>query len=58
MTSAGSQRWARAVAMSSGARARAWGIFSWRMSASRPAGSAGAVVFVVVTGLIGSAPSA
>jgi hypothetical protein len=43
MTSAGSQRWARAVAISSGASARAWGIFNCRISASSSAGSTGAL---------------
>ncbi|VMP72488.1 Uncharacterised protein [Streptococcus pneumoniae] len=52
-TSAGSQRWARAVASTSAAIPRAWGIFSCRNSASKSAGSAGAAVFGVwmLTGL-------
>lgn len=53
MTSTGSQRWARAVGTSSRARARAWGIFSCRINAASSAGSAGALVVGVVTGLIG-----
>ena len=44
MTSAGSQRCAFAVAISSGASARAYGIFSCRISCSTSTGSAGAAV--------------